>query len=118
MLYSQIEGFTGLAPSVPGNTAEEVKRAEGKLNGKISLALRAYYQYFGNHAVLTGAFYPPIPLADLTLRNGHLVFYAENQGVWIGGIPAGELTLNGLSVSLSYDGGRTWEPFCDKLILR
>lgn len=115
MLYSQVKEFTRLTPSIPGNSAKEVKRAEQHLNGIIPLALRAYYQYFGNHPVLTGALHQLIPLAELTLQNGHLVFYAENQGVWIAGTPAEERTTNDPFVSLSYDEGRTWEPFCGKL---
>lgn len=115
MLYSQIKEFTSLAPATSGNSAEEVKSAEQHLNGRIPLALRAYYQYFGNHPVLTNAFHHLIPLPELTLRHGHLVFYRENQGVWIAGIPVEQLTMNGLSVTLSYDEGQTWEPFCESL---
>lgn len=115
MLYRQIKEFTSLAQPLPGNSGKEVKQAEQRVPGKIPLALRAYYQYFGNHPVLTGAFHQLVPLPELTLQNNHLVFYVENQAVWIGGIPVEALAAKPPSVSLSYDEGRTWEPFCGNL---
>jgi hypothetical protein len=115
MSYQLIKDFIGLTDCVQGSSLKELLQVESKLGRYLPKSLRKYYQCFGKNSLLANAFHELIPASQLNVLNGYLIFYVENQKVWIAGIPVDAFPVNEPSVWLTYDEGQNWEKFCDSL---
>ncbi|QHT70324.1 hypothetical protein GXP67_28560 [Rhodocytophaga rosea] len=115
MNYEQIKTFVGLSDCSQGYSLKELLHAEKRLNRLLPISLRKYYQCFGKDALLTNAFHKLVNPLEISFQNGYIVFYEENQGVWVAGFQVEKLPAEDTSVWLTYDHGQSWEKFCDKL---
>ncbi len=88
------------------NTHRELAAAEAMLGMELPGTVRAMYLRTGRHALHTSA-NVLVPLAELYLEYGCLIFYIEEQGAVKWGIPLSELHAFDPSVATSVVSDRT-----------
>jgi hypothetical protein len=93
-LEGVVERLFGPVPRPAGDTVRDLKKAEGRLGRSLPRFLRDFGLRFGWDGPLATAQETLLSPDSWRLRDGALVFCAENQGVVLWGIPEADLALD------------------------
>ncbi|MDQ5823076.1 MAG: hypothetical protein M3441_02565 [Chloroflexota bacterium] len=86
-----------------GFSSSAIETNEMRLGHKLPLMLAQWYRYLGRRSDLTCSQNCLVPLDELRIQNGFLVFYVENQAVATWGIPIPQLSSIDPPVLVTFD---------------